>query len=125
MIFKNASACAGKKVKDRITVLLTCNMTETLKMKPPVIGKSKSPRCFKGVKNLPVEYVQNASAWMTASIFEDSLHKWDRQLNKKNKKFTSSGKLSGTSKAELGEHRINFFYLPTLCRTFNCSIREL
>jgi hypothetical protein len=33
MIFKNASASAGKKVKDRIIVLLTCNMTRTNKMK--------------------------------------------------------------------------------------------
>jgi hypothetical protein len=43
-------------------------------MKPLVIGKSKSPRSFKGVKNLPVEYAHNASAWMTASKFEDYLH---------------------------------------------------
>jgi hypothetical protein len=55
MIFKNASACAGKKVKDRSTVLLTCSMTGTVKMKPLVIGKSKSPRFFKEVKNLHVE----------------------------------------------------------------------
>jgi hypothetical protein len=50
MIFKNASASAGKKVKDRITVLLTCNMMGTIKTKPLVIGKRRSPRCFKGVK---------------------------------------------------------------------------
>jgi hypothetical protein len=47
MIFKNDSASAGKKVRDRNTVLLTCNMMETIKMTPLVIGKSKSPRCFK------------------------------------------------------------------------------
>jgi hypothetical protein len=39
MIFKNASASAGKKVKDIITVLLTCSMMETIKMKPLVIAK--------------------------------------------------------------------------------------
>jgi hypothetical protein len=86
MIFKNASASAGKKVKDRITVLLTCNMLGTIKMMPLVIGKSK-PRCFKGVKNLPVEYVHNANIWMTASVFEDYLCNWDRQLNKKREKL--------------------------------------
>jgi hypothetical protein len=72
MIFKNSSASSGKKVKDRIIVLLTCNMTGTIKMKSLVIGKSKSLRCFKGVKNLPVEYAHNANAWMTASVFEPS-----------------------------------------------------
>jgi hypothetical protein len=36
LIFKIASACAGKKDKDRITVLLTCSMMGTIKMKPLV-----------------------------------------------------------------------------------------
>jgi hypothetical protein len=106
MIFKNASASAGKKVKDRITVLLTCNMTGIIKIKPLVIGKSKSPRCFKGVKNLPLQYAHNANAWMTASIFEDYLYSWDRRLNKEKKKnYTRSGQLPSTTKAELGENR--------------------
>jgi hypothetical protein len=48
-------------------------MTGTIKMNPSVIGKSKSPTCFKGVKILPVEYARNTSAWMTASVFEDYL----------------------------------------------------
>jgi hypothetical protein len=87
MIFKNASAPAGKKVTDRITVLLTCNFVGTINMKPLVVGKSKSPRCLKGVKNLPVEYVHNANAWMTASMFKDCLRNWDRQLKNKNKKL--------------------------------------
>jgi hypothetical protein len=43
MIFKKASASAGKKVTDKITVLLTYNMTGTIKMKPLVTGKHKSP----------------------------------------------------------------------------------
>jgi len=34
-----------------------------------VIGKSKQPRCFKGVKALPVEYSANKNAWMTQEIF--------------------------------------------------------
>jgi hypothetical protein len=79
-------------------------MTGTIKMKPLVTGKSKSPRCFKRVKNLPVEYAHSANAWMTASKFEDYLCNWDRQLNKKRKKIISSGQLPGTSKAELEEH---------------------
>jgi hypothetical protein len=87
MIFKNPSASARKKVKDRITVLLTCNMVGTIKTKQSVIGKSKSPRCFKGLKDLPVEYVHNANAWITASISEYYFRNWDRKLNKKKKKI--------------------------------------
>jgi hypothetical protein len=89
MIFKNPSASGRKKVKDTITVLLTCNMAGTIKMKQLVIGKSKSPECFKGVKNFPVECTHNASAWMTASISEDYFRNWDRQSNKKRKKLHS------------------------------------
>jgi hypothetical protein len=53
-------------------------MTGTIKMKPLVIGKSKSSRCFSGIKELPVVYAHNASACMAASIFEDYLRNWDR-----------------------------------------------
>jgi hypothetical protein len=36
------------------------------------MGKSKNPRCFKGVKSLPVDYYSNANAW-----------KWDLELSEK------------------------------------------
>jgi hypothetical protein len=39
MVFKNATASAGKKIKNRITVLLTCNMPGTIKMKPIIVKK--------------------------------------------------------------------------------------
>jgi len=42
------------------------------KHKLMVIG---NPRCFKGVKTLPVDYKANKSAWMTAVIFKDWLIK--------------------------------------------------
>lgn len=83
MVFKKNPASAGKKLKERITVALTCNMTGSDKRKPLVIGKSKNPRCFKGVKNLPVDYRNNMNAWMTASLFEDYLRQWDSKLDRK------------------------------------------
>ncbi|CAG8803992.1 16140_t:CDS:2 [Gigaspora margarita] len=48
----------GKKIKDRITVLLCTNTTGTDKLEPLVIGKSPKPHCFKGVQreNLGVTY---------------------------------------------------------------------
>ena len=48
-----------------------------------VIGKSKNPRCFKGVGSLPVDYYPNANAWMTSVIFTDWLVKWDLELKRK------------------------------------------
>ena len=31
-----------------------------------LIGKSANPRCFKNVKNNPIEYLANKKAWMTS-----------------------------------------------------------
>jgi hypothetical protein len=49
-----------------------------------VIGKSKNPRCFKGVRILSVDYYSNANAWMTSVIFNDWLVKWYLELKGKN-----------------------------------------
>jgi len=48
-----------------------------------VNGKSKNPRCFKGVRSLPVDYYSNANAWMTSIVFNDWLVKWDLELERK------------------------------------------
>ena len=47
-----------------------------------VIEKSKAPRCFRGIKNLPTEYNNRKKSWMTISIFEE----WVRKLDKKMKR---------------------------------------
>ncbi len=49
-----------KQHKDRLTLLLICNMTGTDKVKPIVIGKAAKPQCLKkiyniGVVDLPVD----------------------------------------------------------------------
>jgi hypothetical protein len=41
----------SKKAKDRITALVAVNMSGTDKRPLLVIGKSKEPRCFRGVKS--------------------------------------------------------------------------
>jgi len=53
------------------------------KKKLLVVGKSKRPRCFKGVKALPVDYIANKNAWMTQEIFSQWLMKWDNELDRK------------------------------------------
>uniref|UniRef100_A0A914UUZ2 HTH CENPB-type domain-containing protein n=1 Tax=Plectus sambesii TaxID=2011161 RepID=A0A914UUZ2_9BILA len=45
----------GKVQKDRITILFLCNQESSEKFVYS-IGKSKSPRCFQRVQNLPVKY---------------------------------------------------------------------
>ncbi|XP_065653034.1 tigger transposable element-derived protein 4-like [Hydra vulgaris] len=44
-----------------------------------VIGKSKSPRCFKGVKNIPCRYRAQPKSWMSAELFEE----WVKEIDLK------------------------------------------
>ncbi|XP_023218683.1 tigger transposable element-derived protein 4-like [Centruroides sculpturatus] len=68
--------------KERVTVLCCANMSGE-KERLLVIGKTKNPRCFKGVKHLPVDYCWSVDAWMTTTIFNNWLVKWDRELKRK------------------------------------------
>ena len=61
-------------------------MTGTEKCPLLTIGKTKSPRCFQGVKQLPTDYDANNSAWMTSQIFEAWLRKWDTELAREGRK---------------------------------------
>ena len=36
-----------------------------------VIGKSKTPRCLKHIKNLPCNYKSQKKSWMDSQIFEE------------------------------------------------------
>ncbi|XP_015378143.1 PREDICTED: tigger transposable element-derived protein 4-like [Diuraphis noxia] len=48
-----------------------------------IIGKSKSPRCFKGVSSLPVFNEYSTKAWMASAIYEKTLNYWDDELRRK------------------------------------------
>ncbi|XP_064074402.1 tigger transposable element-derived protein 6-like [Vanessa tameamea] len=52
-------------------------MSGTEKLPLLLIGKSKNPRCFKGIKTLPVNYQNNKKAWMTSELFAD----WLKRVN--------------------------------------------
>ena len=84
--FKDDTLFGGKKAKERVTVLLNVNTDGSDKRKPLVIGKSAKPRCFKGVKSLPVTYKANKNAWTTAQTFEEWLKEFDRDMDKANRK---------------------------------------
>ncbi|XP_025407157.1 tigger transposable element-derived protein 6-like, partial [Sipha flava] len=80
LTFKNEKCSGGKHSKERLTLLLAVNMTGTDKLKPLIIGKSKNPRCFAGVKSFPVNYTANKKAWMTSELFAEWLLRIDKQM---------------------------------------------
>ena len=53
---KGETCHGGNKSKDRLTIMVTAKMDGTEKLKLLVIGKFQNPRCFKGIKSLPVTY---------------------------------------------------------------------
>nr|XP_012148419.1 PREDICTED: uncharacterized protein LOC105663526 [Megachile rotundata] len=88
------SASGHKAAKSRITVLFCCNASGDHVMKPLVINKSKTPRSFKGIKinNLPVYWMANKKAWVTATLFNEWFHNFfvpdvKRYLSKKGLPF--------------------------------------
>lgn len=71
-----------KKIKDRVTVLLIVNAEGSERMLV-VIGKSENPRCFKGLKNMPIWlYLHNRSAWMTSDLFGKIMLKLNKIMKK-------------------------------------------
>ncbi|KAJ8885504.1 hypothetical protein PR048_011702 [Dryococelus australis] len=54
---------------ERTTLLLDANMSGTEKLPLLLIGISKTPRCFKDAKTLPVNYKTNKKLWDDAGYF--------------------------------------------------------
>jgi hypothetical protein len=73
------------KSKDRVMAALIVN-TDGSERYFAVIGKSRSPRCFKGIKNFPIfKYYNNSTAWMMSNIFTEIIQILDKKfrLNRK------------------------------------------
>jgi hypothetical protein len=88
--FKRENCSGGKISKKRLTVIVYADMTTgTSKNKFFVIGKSKTPRCFKNFKSFPViyEYEANKRAWMKSELWDRFLQKWDTELKRKREKM--------------------------------------
>ncbi|NWX15724.1 TIGD4 protein, partial [Aegotheles bennettii] len=75
--FKGETCSVGELSTERITLVVGANMDGSEKLGLLVIGKTKSPGCFKDVKSLPVDYEANDMAWMTSEMFEQWMHKLD------------------------------------------------
>ena len=52
-----------------------------------VIGKSKTPLCFKHIKNLPCKYKSQKKSWMDSQIFEEWVRKHDRTFRMEGRKI--------------------------------------
>lgn len=77
---------ANREAEERLTVLV-CAFADG-KFEPPlVIGKSKNPNCFNGIKHneLPIVWRANKQAWMTADIMEDWLRALNAKMEKENR----------------------------------------
>jgi hypothetical protein len=83
--FKGKLCIGGKESNERITVLLAANMPGNRKLKPLISGKSQNPRCFQGVRHLPVTYRANKKAWMTGELWMEWIHKLDESMRLKNR----------------------------------------
>nr|XP_037290279.1 tigger transposable element-derived protein 6-like [Rhipicephalus microplus] len=59
MDFKGSKRHGGKMSKVRISTLLAANIDRSCNLQPFVIGKSRSPRCFKNARGLSVHYTSN------------------------------------------------------------------
>ncbi|CAG8631824.1 4178_t:CDS:2, partial [Acaulospora morrowiae] len=61
-----------KKPKDRVTIMLACNVTGTHKLPAVFIHRYKNPKCIRNIdKNtLPVWYYWNNVSWMQRSLFQ-------------------------------------------------------
>ncbi|XP_067140340.1 jerky protein homolog-like [Centruroides vittatus] len=70
LVSKNEMSAPGFKAsKSRITVMVCGNVTGSHRLPLLIIGKSKNPWCFKGIKKLPVTYKNQKNAWMDTTIF--------------------------------------------------------
>ena len=73
-IAKSEKKASGFKAsKDRITLLLCSNASGDRILKPLVINRFLRPRALKGkdIQQLPVHWMANSKAWVTAAIFND------------------------------------------------------
>ncbi|CAG8722287.1 4066_t:CDS:2, partial [Acaulospora morrowiae] len=75
----HAPISGAKRLKDRVSIMITCNVTGDHKLPLLFIYQSQTPRCLKEISkpSLPVWYYWNAKAWMVRSIFGHYLNHLD------------------------------------------------
>ena len=77
---------SGRKVnREHLSIALCANADGSYKLKPLIIGKFESPRCFKNIRiqTMPMTYRHNAKAWMITLLFQEWIQDFDRQVGLK------------------------------------------
>ena len=84
--FKNEQCTGGTLSEVKLTGMAEVNVNgERL---PMVIGKSKTPRYFKGVKNVPCCYRTQPKSWISSELFEERVKEIDRNFGDQKRKIT-------------------------------------
>ncbi|GBN95759.1 Tigger transposable element-derived protein 6 [Araneus ventricosus] len=80
---KSADSKGGKQEKERITISF-CASAAGENLKPLMIWKSKTPRCFKenDISKLGIHWKSNRKAWVPAAIFEEWFTNFDKKMAK-------------------------------------------
>ena len=81
---KGEKYSGGKHSKVRLTGMAAASATGE-KLPEFVIGKSKKPRCFNGVKNL-CRYRAQAKSWMDSFLFEQCVKELDKRFEREDRK---------------------------------------
>jgi len=122
MTYKFMDANKVKNCKERLTLMLTANMDGSEKLKPLIIGKSASPRCFQGLNraNLPGTYRANANGWMTGIIFKEWLMQLDRRMKSEKRNIIMfvdnfAGHSPNKNESEYVLSNIKLAYFPANC----------
>ena len=85
--FSTDELSGSKKSKDRVTAMVATSMDGTDKRLLLIIGKSKQPRCFRGLSSLPLPYNFNKNAWMTGDIFREWLVELNKDMGRQKRKI--------------------------------------
>ena len=85
--FKSNKCTGGKHSKVRLTGMAVGYVNgERLPMF--VIDKSKTPRCFKGMKNVPCCYQAHPKSWISSELFEEWVKETDCNFVAQKRKIT-------------------------------------
>ena len=75
----------GKNNKARLTSMAAASATEE-KLRMFIVGKSKTPRCFKNIKQFPWQYRSQRKNWMTGDLFGKWMRKFDSSFRAQDRK---------------------------------------
>ena len=110
---KEETLKGSKKIKDKVTVLVTCNMTGIDKPDLLLIGISMRPRCFpRDLTQLPVCYAPSSNASMTEQIFTRHLSAWNSMLRFQKRNIALLLDNCSSHPADLQLSNIKLFFLP-------------